>query len=207
MAGRAPRPAHAALGASVLASALAHLGPLLTRARAHPPLADRTNQTLLRSLLEIYAPSSPIRPTTLALLPALLSAAQATPSPTELPLDSPARAAFDPAVSRQLTAHVPLSTVDLGLSWQADAWARMAALVDGLEEVGEAIWDDGMGGGWRNVVGWLDYLHLAGVTPARPQPSAFIRSLLLVRPLPPHPAALPLTPWRLTTLALRSAAL
>jgi hypothetical protein len=149
--------------------------------------------TLLRSLLEVYAPSSPLRPTTLNLLKPLLAAAQATLSPEQLPLDSPARAAFDPTVSRSLVAHVPLSIVDLGLSWQADAWTRMTELVTGLVELGELIWDDGMGGGggWRNVVGWLDFLHLLGVTPARAQPSAFLRSIMLVR----LPACLYYTGW------------
>lgn len=143
-------------------------------------------QTLLRALLEVYAPSSPLRPSSLGLLPHLLKAARSTPSPSLAP-DSPAHGAFDPAISRKLVAHVPLSTVDLGSDWQADAWERMAELVAGLEEVADAIWDNGHGGGgWRNVVGWLDYFHLLGVTPARSQSSAFIRSLMLVRSLSPQ---------------------
>lgn len=95
-----------------------------------------------------------MRPTSVALLPSLLSSLLITPSDSPSD-DSPALAAFDPAVNRSLVSHVPLSTIDLGDNWRKEAVERMTALVDGLEEVAESIWDNGMGGGWRNIVGWL----------------------------------------------------
>lgn len=186
--------------------------------------------TLLRSLTEVVGANGPgrsgatTRPTAIGLLrPLLVACRSATPplrsslrakihkeegaeADSVEPPSAACKAAFDPSISRRLVSHVPLAVVELGPTWRAEAWERMAELVDGLVELIEVIWDkedavrgdvnvgvsvnkgvlSGRGGGgavlgWRNVVGWLDHLHLIGVTPARPQPSAFLRSIMLVR--------------------------